>query len=67
MSKSKSKPKTSLWQVFKSVAASVLGVQSGANYKNDFEQPSFVPFVIVGVLFVLGLIGILILIVNLVL
>ena len=38
-----------------------------ANYKSDFEQPSFVPFVIVGVLFVLGLIGILILIVNLVL
>ena len=61
------KPKTNLWKVFKSVAASVLGVQSNANYKDDFEQPSFVPFVIVGVLFVLGLIGILILIVNLVL
>ncbi|MFT6989315.1 MAG: hypothetical protein ACJASL_001286 [Paraglaciecola sp.] len=60
-----SKSKINLWQVFKSVAASVLGVQSNANYKDDFEQPSFVPFVIVGVLFVLGLIGILVLIVNL--
>ena len=62
-----SKSKTNLWQVFKSVAASVLGVQSDANYKNDFEQPSFVPFVIVGIFFVLGLIGILVLIVNFVL
>ena len=42
-----------------------MSVQSNANYKDDFQQPSFVPFVIVGVLFVLGLIGILILIVNL--
>lgn len=57
--------KNSLWNVFKSVAASVLGVQSDANYKSDFEQRSFVPYAIVGVLFVLGLIGILILIVNL--
>jgi len=62
-----SKSKTNLWKVFKSVAASVLGVQSHANYKDDFEQPSFVPFVIVGILFVLGLIGILVLIINLVL
>jgi len=61
------KSKINLWQVFKSVGASVFGVQSDANYKNDFDQPSFVPFAIVGVLFVLGLIGILILIVNLVL
>lgn len=59
--------KTNLWQVFKSVAASMLGVQSDANYKDDFQQPSFVPFAIVGVLFVLGLIAGLLLIVNLVL
>ncbi|MGS2720764.1 DUF2970 domain-containing protein [Paraglaciecola aestuariivivens] len=59
-----SKTKTNLWQVFKSVAASVLGVQSQANYKSDFEQPSFVPFVIVGVLFVLAFIATLVLIVN---
>ena len=62
-----SKSKTNLWQVFKSVAASVFGVQSDANYRNDFEQTSFVPFVIVGILFVIGLIGILVLIVNFVL
>jgi hypothetical protein len=49
------------------MAASVLGVQSDANYKSDFEQSSFVPYAIVGVIFVLGLIGILLLIVNLVL
>lgn len=45
----------------------MLGVQSDANYKSDFEQPSVVPFIIVGVLFVLGLIGLLVVIVNLVL
>jgi len=59
--------KNNLWQVFKSVAASVLGVQSDANYKKDFEQTSFVPFAIVGVIFVLGLIALLVLVVNLVL
>lgn len=59
--------KNNLWQVVKSVAASVMGVQSDANYKSDFQQTSFVPYAIVGVLFVLGLIGILVLIVNLVL
>ncbi|MDU0355832.1 DUF2970 domain-containing protein [Paraglaciecola aquimarina] len=57
--------KTNLWQVFKGVAASMLGVQSNANYKSDFEQESFVPFVVIGVVFVLGLIGILLLLVNL--
>jgi hypothetical protein len=61
------KSKSNLWKVFKSVAASVFGVQSGTNYKNDFEQPSFVPFVIVGILFVIGLISMLVLIVKLVL
>jgi hypothetical protein len=61
------KSESNLWKVFKSVAASVFGVQSGANYKNDFEQPSFVPFVIVGILFVIGLISMLVLIVKLVL
>ncbi|MEP1447442.1 MAG: DUF2970 domain-containing protein [Paraglaciecola sp.] len=59
--------KKNLLDVFKSVAASMLGVQSDANYKSDFEQASFVPYAVVGVLFVLGLIGILVLIVNLVL
>lgn len=59
--------KQNLWNVVKSVAASVFGVQSDANYKSDFQQSSFVPYAIVGVLFVLGLIGILVLIVKLVL
>ena len=59
--------KKKLWHVVKSVAASVLGVQSDANYKSDFEQSSFVPYAIVGVIFVLGLIGILVLVVYLVL
>ncbi|MEP0356738.1 MAG: DUF2970 domain-containing protein [Paraglaciecola sp.] len=59
-----SKNKSNLWQVFKGVAASMLGVQSHSNYESDFEQPSFIPFAIVGILFVLGLIATLILLVN---
>lgn len=49
----------SVWQVLKSVAASMFGVQSHANYERDFKQTSVVPYVVVGVvfvvLFVLGL------------
>ncbi len=59
------KKKASLWQVLKSVAASVLGVQSQANYESDFEQRSFVPYLIVGILFVAALIATLLLIVKL--
>lgn len=36
----------------KSVAASAMGVQSDDNYKRDFEQSSFVPFLLVGIVFV---------------
>ena len=36
MLKNVSKNKSNLWQVFKSVAASMLGVQSDENYKSDF-------------------------------
>ncbi|MCF2947990.1 DUF2970 domain-containing protein [Paraglaciecola aquimarina] len=61
----KNQKKANWWQVFKGVAASMLGVQSNANYQSDFEQPSFIPFVVVGVIFVLGLIGLLLVVVNL--
>jgi hypothetical protein len=44
--------KASLWQVFKSVCASMIGVQSEQNRRTDFEQTSFVPYLVVGVLFV---------------
>lgn len=52
------------WQVFVSVAASMFGVQSDSNYKRDFQKSSFVPFLVVGIIFVLGLIGILVVIVS---
>jgi hypothetical protein len=44
--------RASLWQVFKSVCASMLGVQSESNRQADFEQTSFMPYLVVGVLFV---------------
>jgi hypothetical protein len=50
--------------VFKSVAASVFGVQSQQNYQHDFKQKSFVPFLVVGIVFVIALILSLILVVN---
>ncbi|MDC0603364.1 DUF2970 domain-containing protein [Aliiglaciecola sp.] len=64
---SNAEPNNSLWNVFKSVAASMFGVQSHRNYQHDFEQKSFVPFLLVGIIFVIGLILGLVLIVNLVL
>ena len=60
MASEQSRP--SLWQVIKSVAASAFGVQSQKNYQQDFQQTSFLPFLIVGitfvVLFVMGLVGV---------
>jgi hypothetical protein len=44
--------KRSILDVIKSVAASAIGVQSSANRERDFEQDSVVPYVLVGVLFV---------------
>ena len=53
--------KASFIQVLLSVAASMFGVQSDKNRQFDFEQTSFLPYLIVGVLFVvifvLSLIG----------
>lgn len=56
--------KTSYWQVFKSVAASLFGVQSHKNYQSDFQQPSFMPFLIIGVVAVAGLVLLLVALVN---
>lgn len=59
-------PKSGLWDVFKSVAASVFGVQSSANRERDFQQKSFVPYVVVGVIFVIALVISLVLLVSIV-
>lgn len=61
---SKTSPKQtsspSIFQVIKAVSASMLGVQSQKNYQADFKTNSVVPFLIVGVvfvvLFILGLV-----------
>lgn len=44
------------WRVFQSVAASMFGVQSEKNRQLDFQTTSFVPYVVVGILFVIGFI-----------
>ncbi|WP_425542583.1 DUF2970 domain-containing protein [Aliiglaciecola litoralis] len=64
---SQGKSNNSLWNVFKSVAASVFGVQSQQNYQHDFQQKSFVPYLIVGIIFVVGLVVSLVVLVKLVL
>ncbi|WJG10007.1 DUF2970 domain-containing protein [Aliiglaciecola sp. LCG003] len=56
-----------LWNIFKSVAASVFGVQSDKNYKHDFEQKSFLPYLMVGIVFVTALVLGLVLLVNMLL
>jgi hypothetical protein len=58
--------KSYYWQVFMSVAASVFGVQSDKNYRRDFKQQSFIPYIFVGVIFVVCLVLFLVVIVNLV-
>ena len=59
--------KASLWQVLGSVSASMFGVQSFKNHHSDFQQPSFVPYLIVAIGFVLLFIAALIVLVNLIL
>ncbi|QPG05429.1 DUF2970 domain-containing protein [Salinimonas marina] len=43
---------TSWWSVIMSVLASAFGVQSQQNYQRDFGQTSILPYVVVGVVFV---------------
>jgi hypothetical protein len=49
---SQSKSKNALWRTFKSVAASAFGVQTQNNLQQDFEQPSAVGFIVIGIVFV---------------
>ena len=58
--------KNTFWQVFKSVAAGMFGVQSEKNRLRDFSQHSFIPFLSIGIVFVTGLVFLLVTIVNLV-
>jgi len=46
-------PKPSIIDIILSVAASAFGVQSAKNRERDFQQNSVVPYVVVGVVFVL--------------
>ncbi len=53
------------WDVFKSVAASMFGVQTEKNRELDFQKKSLTPFIVIGILFVLGFIGVIMLVVTL--
>lgn len=63
----KKQNKPSILDVVKSVAASAFGVQSAANREKDFQQQSVVPYIVVGVVFVLLFILTLVFVVSLVL
>ena len=52
------------WQVFKSVAASMFGVQTEKNRVTDFEKSSPTPFIIIGILFVIAFIATIMLVVQ---
>lgn len=54
------------WSVFKSVAASMFGVQTEQNRQTDFQKKSILPFLFIGVLFVVGFIGAIMIVVNLI-
>lgn len=53
-----------LWRVFKSVCAAMVGVQSEHNRQQDFSQSSALPYLIVGVIFVVFFVLGLIMLVN---
>jgi hypothetical protein len=51
----------------KSVAASIFGVQSQRNYQQDFENKNPMPYIVVGIVFVIALVLSLVFTVQLVL
>jgi diacylglycerol kinase len=64
MTESKKPNKPSIFDIVKSVAASAFGVQSAKNRERDFQQQSIVPYIVVGVVFVLLFIAGLIVLVS---
>ncbi|MGM0569167.1 DUF2970 domain-containing protein [Marinobacter sp.] len=54
-------------KVLQSVLAGAFGVQSGKRHEEDFSSHSPVPYIVAGLLFTFGFIGVLALIVQLVL
>ncbi|MEP7703999.1 DUF2970 domain-containing protein [Paraglaciecola sp. 25GB23A] len=64
MTESKKPNKPSILDIVKSVAASAFGVQSAKNRERDFQQQSIVPYIVVGVVFVLLFIAGLIVLVS---
>lgn len=59
--------KTSLLGAFKSAAAALFGVQNSDSHKSDFESETPFPFILAGVILVIGFIIILVTVVDLVL
>ncbi|TRY31557.1 DUF2970 domain-containing protein [Aliiglaciecola sp. M165] len=45
----------------------MFGVQTHKNYEHDFKQKSFIPFLLVGIVFVIGLVVGLLLLVKFIL
>jgi hypothetical protein len=60
----KTPPQIGFWQLLLSVAAAMFGVQSQNNYVRDFQETSFVPFLMIGILFVFALVISLVTLVN---
>ncbi|KAE8546634.1 DUF2970 domain-containing protein [Marinobacter nauticus] len=58
---------TRLLKLVQSILAAAFGVQSSRRHAEDFNSNSPVPYIVGGVLFTAGFVGILILIVHLVL
>lgn len=58
--------KPTITQVFKSVLAAFIGVQSEANRKKDFEQGSLSTYIIAGLIFTVFFIAAIVFIVSIV-
>jgi hypothetical protein len=56
--------KPTITQVFKSVLAAFIGVQSEANRKKDFEQGSLSTYIIAGLIFTVFFVAVIIFLVS---
>ncbi len=56
--------KPTITQVFKSVLAAFIGVQSEANRKKDFEQGSLSTYIIAGLIFIVFFVAAIIFVVS---
>ena len=55
---------SNFWQAFKSACSALFGVQSSQNHQRDFESHTPFPFILAGVILVIGFLLLVAVVVN---